>query len=86
VTTIRFDALRAKATRKVVCPGCSKQRTISRTFEQTVNPWHKNPDGTVKTAEEVRRSVRAEADAWEPCEVDCWHQRCWNDAPEGERP
>lgn len=41
-----------------------KRRQITRVFEQTVNPWNKNPDGTVKSRDQVRASVRAEADAW----------------------
>ena len=48
------------------CPNCGKRRQRSKRFEQTVNPWNKNPDGTVRTRAEVVEAVRAEAAAWKP--------------------
>ena len=31
----------------------------------TVNPWNKNPDGTVRTRREISRALGEQARAWE---------------------
>lgn len=64
--TETYWRITAKATRRARCPGCGKATTRSRTFEMTVSPFNKNPDGTVRTPSEVAAAVRAEADAWQP--------------------
>jgi hypothetical protein len=64
--TTRYEPVIAHRTRKGQCPACGKPVTRSRTFQHTVNPFNKNPDGTVRTYEQVRERVNAEADAWMP--------------------
>ena len=44
-----------------------------KTFEQTVNPFNRNTDGSVKTRDEVAEAVKAEALAWVP---DFTHEAC----------
>lgn len=80
--TQRYEQLKAKATRRVTCPGCGKKRRVSRTFTQTVNPY--NP--VVKALSEgslyveawyaVRQSVAAEAKAWQPDDDESRHIAC----------
>ena len=41
-----------------------KKRQKTAQFMKTVNPWNRNDDGSVRTREEIRALVRAEADAW----------------------
>lgn len=79
--TTTYDRLKAQAQRKVTCPGCGKSRVIRRTFYQTVNPFNRNDDGTVKTYLQVQNSVRQEAADWEPGHRDLYHETCWRVAP-----
>lgn len=48
------------------CPVCEKRVVRSRTFDQTVNPWNRNDDGTVKSRPEVLDAVKAQAAVWSP--------------------
>jgi hypothetical protein len=64
--TYRFPPVRAQRTVRGKCPACGKAVTRSRTFKQTVNPFNRNEDGSVRTYEQVNAEVNAEARAWEP--------------------
>lgn len=45
------------------CPTCGKRAKRSKSFENTVNPFNRNEDGTVKTWEQVAVDVQAMAGA-----------------------
>ena len=62
--TIRFQALTRQATRAGKCTVCGKAATRSTTFGQTLNPFNKHPDGTIKSARDIYRELEAEATAW----------------------
>lgn len=62
---INFDVIKVSAMKKGKCK-CGKRLTRSKTFEQTVNPFNKNPDGTVKTRNEVSAAVSRVATDWLP--------------------
>ncbi|MDR3464207.1 MAG: hypothetical protein P4L76_18035 [Beijerinckiaceae bacterium] len=62
-TRVTFDEVKAVGTRYEVVDG--KKRRRQKTFYQTVNPFNKNADGSVKTRAEVYVAVKAEAHAWE---------------------
>ncbi len=64
--TTTFDKIKHVEKRNGKCPVCGKRVQRSQTFEETVNPYNRNEDGTVKTAHEVRQSVRRKWQAWEP--------------------
>jgi hypothetical protein len=66
VTLYVFTGPHTRRQHRGPCTGCGKTITRSRTFEHTVNPFNKRPDGGVKTWDEVRADVNAEADAWVP--------------------
>jgi hypothetical protein len=72
-TTYRFQPYKHQARAIGKCPACGKASTRTRTFEETHNPFNKNPDGTVKTPSDIMTSLREKADAWEP---DLTHERC----------
>jgi hypothetical protein len=75
MTIIRFDVIKAHSTKSGKCNGgCGKRLTRSKTFEMTVNPFNKNPDGTIKIREEVSRDVHRAAKEWNPifCCDECW--------------
>lgn len=71
--TYQFQPVRTSRRKSGSCPVCGKRVTRSRAFEHTVNPFNRNDDGTVRTYDEVRAAVNAEADMWEP---DFTHQNC----------
>jgi hypothetical protein len=62
VTT--YDRLTWKSAKTGNCPVCGKRMRRQKTFSQTQNPFNKNPDGTVKTRQEIYRSLGAEVKAW----------------------
>ena len=62
MTIINFEQIKYKATRKEIING--KKVVRSKTFTQTVNPFNKNEDGTIKTRNEVYQSVKQEALEW----------------------
>lgn len=57
-----FDEVAVKATRYYFVDG--KRRQETKKFFQTVNPFNKNADGSLKTREQIYDEVRAERDAW----------------------
>jgi hypothetical protein len=60
--TYTFAGHKGRATHTFTCPNCGKpNRTRTFTQEHTVNPFNKNPDGSVKTSLEVMRSAKAAA-------------------------
>jgi hypothetical protein len=73
VTTYFYEEVSAPARRKGNCPVCGKATLRAKRFTQTVNPFNRNADGTVKTRAEVLASVDAQAMAWEP---DFTHYAC----------
>lgn len=75
MTTYYFDRITARGFKRGRCAVCGKSAERSREFGQTVNPFNKNPDGTVKTAAEIRRDVNAEAKAWQD-DGAVMHARC----------
>ncbi len=80
--TTSFPELSAHRTRTGRCPVCGKTTRRSRTFTMTVNPFNKNPDGSVRTRDEVRAAVAARADAWQP---DFTHAGCVTTGSESDR-
>lgn len=71
--TIRFQPIEARRSHTGKCPVCGKSVRRSRTFEHTVSPFNRNADGSIRTPEEIRVRVKAEADAWQP---DFTHGTC----------
>ncbi|KXO90934.1 Uncharacterised protein (plasmid) [Tsukamurella tyrosinosolvens] len=82
MTTYTFETVRRGAQRTGACPACGKRTTRRRTFEQTVNPFNRNLDGSVKSRDEVFAAVSAEAAAWEP---DFRHGACVEEDAEAAR-
>ncbi len=58
MTITKFHQVKATGRRKE--NGKWKQKT----FTQTVNPWNKNEDGTIKSFREVDIAVHKEAQDW----------------------
>ncbi len=60
-----YQIIRLNPVKTGVCVHCGKRGRRTAVFEQTVNPWNTNPDGTAKTPREVYAAVDAEAEAWQ---------------------
>ena len=72
-TTIKFEKVQRRRSALGKCPVCDRYVQRRVTFEQTVNPFNLNADGSEKTREQVAEAVKAEADAWVP---DFTHLAC----------
>lgn len=62
--TYRFTEYPLTARKSVPCTVCGKKVRRQRTFSQTLNPFNKNEDGSVKTVPDIYRELRVQADAW----------------------
>jgi len=58
MTIINFKEIKNKRVLSGICKNCGKKRTRTITEEQTVNPFNKNEDGTIKNFYEVSLSVK----------------------------
>lgn len=63
VTTI-FEKIERHAERSGFCFKCSEKRKRQKTFYQTVNPWNKNDDGSVRTRTEIYNDIGREIAEW----------------------
>ena len=78
-----FNECGFRRTKSGVCPICGKRATRTKHFYQTINPWNKNKDGSLKTHEQIIQEEKAKANRWteEPtlhakCEHEEWlHQQ-----------
>lgn len=60
---VTFEEVSVKAIKRWTDEN-GKRRQKTKTFSQTVNPFNKNSDGTIKTHGEIMREISAERDAW----------------------
>lgn len=73
MTVYRFSDVGLIHRAKGACPGCGKTVWRQRRFSQTLNPFNRNADGTVKTERDIMVELRAEAAEWVP---DFTHEKC----------
>lgn len=59
---INFEEVSIKATKKWVDNGKKRQET--KTFSQTINPFNKDKDGTVKTRAQIMSEISLERKLW----------------------
>jgi hypothetical protein len=65
-----FREIGERRTRRFKCT-CGKSHQKTETFYQTLNPFNKNGDGSVKSSEQISLEVNAEANAWHRKLLDC---------------
>ena len=58
-----YEEVGRKATKRGKCR-CDKMRTRTRMFSQTISPFNKNKDGTLKNREEIMVEVKKEIEEW----------------------
>lgn len=73
VERVVFEQVSKTARATGRCAVCGKSVTRSKKLWQTVNPFNKLPDGTVKSAADIRRELDVEARRWQP---DFRHAAC----------
>lgn len=68
MTLITFKPVKLRATKTGKCL-CGKTLKRTYTFEQTINPFNKNKDGTIKNRYDIWSELKIEAEEWkkEPC-------------------
>lgn len=69
-----FQEVTLVGKRKGPCTVCGRECTRTEKFFQTLNPFNKNADGTVKTRQDIVRELKPQVEAWEkanPTHVKC---------------
>lgn len=66
---VAFEQVKLRGIRKWIDPETGKRRQKTRWFCQTVNPFNKNPDGTVKTRTDIFRELQQKRHDWESKEA-----------------
>jgi len=74
MTTIKFKEIKLTASKSGKCAFCGKQAKRTQHFWQTVNPFNKNTDGSVKTSDEIKKEISKEAELWKDSPV--YHIKC----------
>ena len=64
MTIYHFKELKIKKIKYGYCDKCNKKYQESRTFSQTINPWNKNSDGSIKTHHDIYKELDIQADEW----------------------
>jgi hypothetical protein len=73
-TVTTYDPVRRAASKSLPCPVCGKKLRRTRTFQMTVNPFNKNPDGTVRTIPQIWEALGEQVKAWQA--VPETHPKC----------
>lgn len=60
---INFQEISTKATKRYTDEN-GKRKQQTKKFYQTLSPFNKNPDGSVKTSDQIWKEIIAERDAW----------------------
>lgn len=74
MTVTRFQEVKRRETRSFTCTVCGKRGQKSQTFWQTLNPFNKLPDGSVKTYTVIVEELNALGAAWHPEPI---HDKCY---------
>ncbi|MGH9250334.1 MAG: hypothetical protein ACRD0W_12545 [Acidimicrobiales bacterium] len=63
--TVIYEPVRVRVAKNLPCPACGRKLRRQRTFQQTINPFNKNSDGSVKTRMEILSELNAKGLAWQ---------------------
>lgn len=62
ITRYTFEEIQRSRVVRATCTVCGKKRQRTFNADQTVNPYNKNDDGSVKSRDQVIAAVEAELD------------------------
>jgi hypothetical protein len=71
---INFQEVSITRVRVGRCDVCGKRCQKKKKFYQTLNPFNKNSDGTVKSRDEILLEVKLDGDKW--FESSLRHEKC----------
>jgi hypothetical protein len=63
MVSVKFDVIKLKA-KRTFTDSSGKKRQLTKTFSQTVNPWNKNKNGTIKDRSQIISELETEIAAW----------------------
>ncbi len=63
MTLYIYEQVKFRVTKRMKCAD-GKTRTRTMTFINTINPFNKNPDGTVRNRHDVLKCVKAQGLKW----------------------
>lgn len=69
--TYTFEKVTRPVSKRLPCPTCGKKIRRSTTLYQTLNPFNKNEDGTVKTFKQILAELEEQAKEWQAKPVKC---------------
>ncbi len=61
---IKFNEVSIIAHKSLPCPKCHKRVKRQKKFWQTINPFNRIPDGTIKSREIIQDEITREAATW----------------------
>lgn len=71
MTRITFEEVSLRSRWKFRCADCGKRLVRTKKFRQTLNPFNKNPDGTIRSRADILARLRIEANEWQASDVRC---------------
>jgi len=71
---VNFQEYGASGKKSGTCPKCGKKATRSNKFWQTQNPFNKNAEGHIKSAQEIMAECKEKLFAWKREPV--FHAKC----------
>jgi hypothetical protein len=76
---VKFQEVKLPVGITRACAKCGKRFSRHTTIVHTVNPFNKNPDGSVRTVPEIRTVQFEEADAWKAAPEQQMCRGCLNE-------
>ena len=73
-TTSTFNEVSIRAEKSGKCIICGKKRKRVRKFWQTLNPFNKKADGTVKSPSDIREELAVKVRKWKEEPIDCCNE------------
>ena len=70
--TTTYPDVKVYGEKSVKCDaGCGHRIKRKKTFWQTMNPFNKKPDGTIKTVDDIYAELRVECAEWKAAPITC---------------
>ncbi len=74
MTTYTFQEVKYSSQKSGHCAVCGKPASRSQKFFQTLNPYNRNADGSIKNRDDIRRELNEEIAKWRLVPVK--HAKC----------
>ena len=71
---VNFQVVELKFSKSGICPACGKSAIRTKKFFQTLNPFNKNDDGSVKTRDQIMVELSAQASKYRSETI--YHAKC----------